>query len=119
MTDCLYRCDAKPNVGLILVTTGRSNGFGGIVPGVIWCWSHGGWDPIPDAWHDREEMLRDEISEEWRYIRRNDRTVFRSPELIGWVTGYCEHRGWRKPDFGDRYKVFRFMEDLEREKPLR
>lgn len=119
MKDHVYGCPSDPNDGLVIVHPGVPDGFGGVVPGVIWCWSHVTWEPIPDSWHDLEELLRAEIETEWRHIRADDQLVFQSPRLAALFGEYCGHRGWRRPDMGDRYNVFRFMDDLKERAPVR
>lgn len=114
-----HRCPSEPNIGLIIVHVGVPDSFGGVIPGSIWCWLHGTWESISDTWYDREQMLRDEVTEEWRNIRRTDRLVFQSPDLSAWITKYAEHRGWKVPDMTDRYSVFGFMRSLKERKPVR
>lgn len=114
-----YRCPSEPNLGLIIVHPGVPDGFGGVAPGAIWCWSHGGWEGIPDAWHDREQELRAEVVEEWRHVQGADRFAFMSGPLAAWVAKYCEHLGWKVPDKTDRYEMSRFMRDLRERKPVR
>lgn len=115
----IYECPSKPNRGLVVVHAGIPNGFGGVIPGAIWCWSHSTWESIPDGWFDREAMLREEILTEWPHIKSCDRYGFQSQPLTGWITRYCGHRGWRKPDADNLHDVHRFMRNLEEGKPLR
>lgn len=115
----VYEYTGEPNKGLIIVHPGVRGQFGDIVPGSIWCWSHATWENIPDSWYAREGELRAEITEEWRHIRRGNRSAFTSPPLAGWVRKYCAHRGWRVPDMGDRHDVFRFIRNVEDSKPVR
>lgn len=111
----LYSCPAEPNEGLVIVhprTPNRS------APGIIWCWGHGHWEAIPEAWYERERTLREEINTEWINLRRVQGSLgYQSPSLTGWIVAYCENRGWRRPDFNDRYAMFRFIRNLEDERP--
>lgn len=119
LNDHVYECPSDPNDGLVLVTTGRVGEFGQFYPGIIWCWSHGAWESVPDVWYDREEALRAAITEEWKRIRAKAPYVTFSGALTAAINEYCEHGGRRKPDMGDRYDVFRFLSWLENEKPVR
>lgn len=109
MTAHLYECPTPPNKGVRIVLPDRPNGFGGVVPGSIWCWRHGQWEGIPEAWRYREALLRDAVLQEWLFIQRKEFAMSTVEEP---VREYCAHRGWRVPDFTDRYAVLRFIADL-------
>jgi hypothetical protein len=78
--------------------------------GAIWCWRHDRREGIPESWRVRERLLRQGVIEEWTRVRREHGLLaFQSPLLTGWVTSYCQHRGWRLVDVKDRYDMFRFI----------
>jgi hypothetical protein len=106
-----------PDDGAIIVhprTQDRSTGN-------IWCWSHAKWENnIPDAWLNQEQTFRDAITDAWQHLRSAEGNLaFQSPELTDRIGQYCAHRWWKKPDWNDRYSVYRFIHDLETEKPIR
>ncbi|MBD3004632.1 hypothetical protein [Streptomyces sp. 5-10] len=118
MTEHVYECPTEPNKGLIATIISEPSRF--TQPNnSIWCWSCRSWEPVPDAWYEREEMLRTEVKEEWEYIRRNDKSVFQSAPLTGRIAEYCWHRGWKAPDPKDRYDMFQFIRNMEERKPVR
>lgn len=112
-----YECTGEPNDGLRIVHMPRKTTLG-IIPGIIWCWTHGEWDPIPEEWLTEEKPLRKEILTEWLAIRAGKPLVFLSDALGELVTRYTRFRFWRPVDLDDRYSVYRFIDDLTKYAPV-
>lgn len=111
----LYR---HPDSDNLFTLNGSESRFGNTA-GAIWCWTHGAWESIPQEWHDREAMLRDEITVEWERTPMEPVTEgFARPVLTDAIVRYCKHRNWRKPDMNDRYAVFRFLRDMKECRPV-
>ena len=119
MTDTghLYECPSPPNDSLRIVNLDVPDGFGGVISGSIWCWSHGTWEPIPDDTRLRESQLRRVIQETFaRWQHRQHESLpqlIRFPPLLGeQIAEYATLLGWKCPDMNERYEVFRFIDRL-------
>lgn len=112
MTEHEYACPTPPNEGVRIVHMDVWQTWlpgAPVIPGAIWCWSHGGWEDIPQSWREEETRYRQRVLREWG--RRN------TPESMNgdffWsVQTYCGLRGWKLPDFSDQYAMARFVNEL-------
>jgi hypothetical protein len=111
MENHTHECPGEPNKGRIITIAATEP------HSAIWCLSCPGWESIPKIWHKREQELRNNIEMEWSSIRRDNKRIFQSIRLTTLISDYCFHRGWRVPDFEDRYDIFRIMRRLKEEAP--
>lgn len=114
----VYECPSAPNEGLRIVHMDKPDGFGGVIPGSIWCWHHGTWDLIPEWWSKREAELRTEVLEkydQWQEKQTGKVSLVPFTSTLGErMAQYANLRGIKVPNMEERYEVFRFADTVKR-----